>query len=403
MSNQHNYDHGNDHGQYFDEDAEWRYNAERSLKDKDEVGTILNQIQDALEGSRFNEAQPLFDKLPLDSMHPRAQMRYHFLAGWLQLSLGQMDVAYTELTHSLQLATQMKARIPLAYISYRLGIYHYRNNQFVEAEGYFIQTWSAFYDHEIDDPKLKAYVNHSLGNATLRLGRFENAVGHYHDAMEQASAFDSSKWVGSVCWGLGLAHYHQGDLGVAKVEFSEALRLQQQEPINSFLATLTGMYGMILIELNQPHAAERELNHAIYLGRQVGDNTILVTAQGNLAHAYLAQGRLSEALTMAQEALAQAYALGVTALDVAQTQQTLAKVHAQMGSYEQAAANLAEAEETMRKSGDSVKYMALLYDYGWMLKKAGEYHHAAQKLTLACYLRNPAWQYLEMEYAQPWL
>ncbi len=374
--------------------AEWRHEAERSRKDKGEFGAVLDQIQAALDSKRFNEAQALFDSLPLDSLNQRTQMRCHYLQGWLKLSLGQMDTAHKDLIHSLQLAVQLKARRPLAYIRYRLGVFHYRNRRFWDAEQYFLQTWNAFDDHEIDDRKLKAYVNHSLGNATLRQGRFKNAAGHYHDALDMASDFESSKLVGSVCWGLGLAYYYQGDLGVAKVEIGEALRLQQQEPIDSFLAKVTGMYGMILIELNQPLAGERELKHAIFLSEQIKDSTALVIAQGNLAESYLALGRLSEALNIAEQTLEQAYALGVASLDVAQSQQMLAKVYAQGGNYEKADAILTAAEEIMQQSGDQVKYMELLSAYGRMLIKAGDYQRAAQKLILACYLRNPSWRYL---------
>jgi tetratricopeptide (TPR) repeat protein len=358
------------------------------------AGGLLDQAQAMLEQEQYADSLALLEPLTGTHLTSMAQMRYCYLKGWALLNLQQLEVAYLELAHALKLASQLKAVSCAAYIHYRLGVAHYRRNQFAEAEHYFLRTWLALQDREIDDPKLKVQVDLSLGNATLRQGRFKNAIGHYHDALGDETQLLGGKWLGSIYWGLGLAYLYRREFGVAKVEIGAALGIQQQGAADSFLAMVNAMYGMILIELNQPEAALKELRHTVYLSKQVGDHSALVLTYGNIAEAYLACEQLPEALTAAQQAVAQAHELGVGPLHIAQVQLILAKVHASRGEYEQADVVFAEAETLISKSGDKVKHMELLHDYGKALLKWGNYARAIKKLTLACHLRNPMWRYL---------
>ncbi len=372
-------------------------NAEGNTPERDEnvnATQRLDQARAELEQGDGALALNTLSRVAWRKLPRPLQLRYRYLRGWALTQAWRYQQAHRELAVALRLAERLDEREYAARISYRIGLNYYRQGQFAQAERCFMRAWSAIYDGEVGDLLFRMYVDHSLGNCALRLGRFDEAASHYHDALSYGADVDDRKWVGSVYLGLGLAYLHQGEFALAKLAMEESLHLEEQVAADSFLVEISAMYAITLIELNQPRAAEQELRRTIYLSTQVGNHRTLAIAYGCLAEAHLADGRLSEALASAEQALAEAEHSEVSLLDRAQLQLVLAKVQAAAGEQQAADGAFAVAEQGMSQSGDEVKYAALLRDYAKALISWGEHERAAAKLEAAYSLLRPRWREL---------
>ncbi len=363
-------------------------------RDDNVTGVVarLDQAQAELERGDADRAQSILSSLGRGDLPRYTQMRYRYLWGWTHLRGRHYRDADMDLTTALALAKQLDEREYVARINYRIGVNHYRQSEFADAERYFLRCWNAIYEGEVRDLLFRMYVDHSLGNCSLRLGRFVGAASHYRDALSYGADVDDRKWVSSVYWGLGLAYLQQGEVALAKLALEESLYLAEQAAADSFLVEVSAMYAVALIELNQARAAEQELRRTIYLSRQVGNSRILALAYGCLAEAQLIDERLSEARATATQALVEAECEGISSLDRAQVQLVHAKVLTVARERGAADNAYSAAELGMSTSGDDVKYADLLRDYARALISWREYERAAVKLGLACYLLRPYWR-----------
>ncbi len=352
------------------------------------AAALLDRAQQELDRGCPTAAMQLLEPLRTGNLRLAVRMRYHFVLGSALSNDRLAERGEGELEHALRLAERLDDREYVVRCRYRLGVTYYQRLRFEEADGYFVSCWLAFDDGLISDPQLRMYVHHSLGNVALRLGNFKGAVSHYQDAIRRREGVGDSKLLGTVCWGLGLAHYHQRELGLAMMAMKEALNLQQRNAANAPLAAVNGMYAMMLIELNQAKAAERELKHTIYLAEQSHDYRVLVTAYGNLAEAYLAQDNPADALIAARFALEQAHAHAVGMVDMAQTYVTLAKVYTVLQRWADADANFEQAILLIGETRDEVKHEHFVYAHAQMLLKCGDYVKAVKKLVLAYRLNH---------------
>lgn len=351
---------------------------------------LLNQLLALVEQERYKEAAELlgdWQPLGLDATY---WLRYHFVKGAVSLNLAEMTTAYDELNRALQIANQLADRAYIGYVSYRLGVYHYRSSQFAIAEGYFVESWKVIKERAIrNNIKLSMYVNLSLGNTVMRRGNYRGAISHYRDALRDLEYLHSSKWLGSIYWGIGLCQMYIGMKVAAKVNMARGLRIQQDVAVNSFLAEMTGMYGMVLVVNGQFDAAERELRHAIYLSQQVNSKSAYLIACANMAELNLHRGTLDPALEWAERTVGEARMMQVSALNMAQTLHTLGNIHAARHEFVAAKKAFAEAEPLMRESKDEDKLGQLLKDYGKVLAQCGEYASAMPKLEQAVYKNAP--------------
>ncbi len=361
---------------------------------------LLDQAQMALERSDLKVAWARLRRIRVRRLTPPLKMRYHYLKGQAEFEAQRYSEAGRQLTTALTLAERLERREYTARIRYRIGVNLYRQRKFVEAERLFALCHTATIEGDVRDLLFRMYVDHSLGNCALRQGRFEGAVSHYRDALSYVSDVDDPRWVSSVYWGLGLAYLQSGEAAQAKIALEESLALAEDAATQSFMVEISAMYAVTLIKLNQANAAERELERTIYLSRAVGNNRTLAIAYSCLAEARMLDGQLPEALAAAEQAVVAAEQPGVDALDRAQVQLVVAKVHAAMGERIAAERIFEQAEAGMKGSGDDIKYADLLKEYARTLALWGETERGAAKLAAALGLLHPDWEMLPVAQAQ---
>jgi serine/threonine protein kinase/tetratricopeptide (TPR) repeat protein len=224
-----------------------------------------------------------------------------------------------------------------------LGLLHYKDDQFVQAERYQRQAL----DLLPADVSPSAHVPYllSLANTLRALQRDDEALSLYQQALDEivAEIGDGHPTAADVRFDLATFHAARGEFDRSVELMSAAMRVYE-----SALGQNHPRVGLACLELanieRNRGALERALEHAlrakaIYEHAYAADDIAHAKVHEHLGAIAFRQGRYDEAVVSYRRTLdLQSKHLASGALDIGFTQLNLAEAHVQLGQYDEALA-----------------------------------------------------------------
>jgi class 3 adenylate cyclase/tetratricopeptide (TPR) repeat protein len=141
--------------------------------------------------------------------------------------------------------------------------------------------------------------------ALAERGDFQAAIARGHESVEIADAVQHKYSLGFACWGLGLAYVLQGDLEQGARVAERAVALCQDWNLPSLGSFVSGVLGLARARLGRAAEAVLLLREALTSTERLGSKGIVGALMLTwLSEALLLSGRLDEARSVAEQALA---------------------------------------------------------------------------------------------------
>lgn len=331
------------------------------------------------------------DKPPAKLPTEQALMWY-WLAGWALMLAGRLNDAVPLLERGLRLAEQRCAhssplqRASLAESTERLrcflGLTLCALGKTQLAMQYHRRGLIAIADKTITDGHLKLMIYKGLGNESLILGWYQEAIGYYQKAIKQAENLDALRQQGLAYWGLGLSYQQSNDLPRAKTNYQHALRALGVWGNLPLLAQVRALLGQVLIDLGEYQEAGIQLTKSLENARLHGDNRSYGIALVNKAALHLARGDAEQAITVAISALQW--------VQQSQDRQTEGQLQLTLASAYIAAQDLPNAEQAFKRAIQIFEQInapdmqsKAYQEYGNFLANEKRFKEAYQQMYLA--------------------
>jgi tetratricopeptide (TPR) repeat protein len=244
---------------------------------------------------------------------------------------------------------------------------------------------------ELGKPAAEAAARENLGDAHLRRGRVDDAVGHYERSVALWRERGDSPGLARSLAGLGSAHERRGQLGKAVACYDESLELRRglddvratawalerlggahrewrgyTQAVNAYRESLR-LYqargdrtseARVRTELGityqlqgDPKRALRELNRSLRMHGELGDDQGAAFVLGHLGEVQRELGQHAEAVRMFKQGQVLARSLGDRPGEIVALRR-LGEVQAELGQDEEAAAAFEQSAAAARELGD---------------------------------------------------
>lgn len=265
-----------------------------------------DQYDEALQALGQNEEPPA--DLPV-----RQEPIWYWLVGWALIMKGKHQDGVELLERGLRLAEWLHShalpahRATQAELVERLrcyiGIAYCWQGKTRLALECHRQGLKAIMAGLISDADLKLMIYKGLGNETLALGKYSEAVNYYQHAVNQARDSNNPRQQGLAYWGLAVAYQQQGDLLKAKMSYQGALQTLQAHGNLQLVAQIRALLGLLLVDLREYEEAEDQLRLSLWAARQQNDFRSCGMALAYFASLHNARGEPERAIQAAEEAL----------------------------------------------------------------------------------------------------
>jgi len=328
----------------------------------------------------------------LDDLSVLQKPRWYALSGWALLLKTRYHEAIAALEKGLNLAEQLRGQAPLAQkaalaelaerLRCFLGNGYYEMGQPEMALEYHRRCLLAASEGGISDPELKLRIYLALGHDYLLLGRYQEAIGFYKQASNQATEVETLLAEGSLYWSLGLAYKDSGDLFRAKTNMQKALVAFELQENMRLAAQLRSLFGQVLVHLGQYEEAEVNLRQSLGAAERTGDTSTHGAALGNFATMHNAKGEYAQAIETAQQ--------GLAVVKASQDRRTEGQLHLTLSTAYEAGQDYQAAEQAIQQAmalfeqtGDK-DWMGRAHEkYGKFLADRGRFEEAYDHMRLA--------------------
>jgi HTH-type transcriptional regulator, quorum sensing regulator NprR len=232
-----------------------------------------------------------------------------------------------------------------------------------------------------DDSAMAPYLHHEMGRALYATGNYDEALGHFRDAVDASSGDpEDPTLVGRITIGIGHILYIRGDSQGAIEHYERARDLFRQV---SDLNTLGTVYSGLSLAYNRKGDAANALRYsrlsvAAFTAHQNEEQA--ARELNNLAVRYQELDDLSSALECGVEAVARAQI--VKARDVeAVAHSTLASVHLRLDEFDEARNEARLADGMARNDDDMARIDA------WIVQAKIAEHEGNAELADDLYVR----------------
>jgi DNA-binding SARP family transcriptional activator/Tfp pilus assembly protein PilF len=242
------------------------------------------------------------------------------------------------------------------------------------------------------DRAAEAAVLTQIGNIGWQQSRFQQAGGHYRQAMALCREADDRAGGARVLGNLGLVEMELGRYGQAARHQQEAVAIFRA--IGDRLGEAWTLCNLGLTRRMQGHYEEAAGYHrqALDLSREIGDRQVEACALGRLGVVDLRLGRYQHAAGYLRHALALYREMGHAGSEAA-TLARLGDVCLRLGRYQHATGNFEQALALSRKIGVPNQEADALNGLGEVLSRTGEADkaraHHATALRLASQTGSP--------------
>lgn len=280
--------------------------------DREAIQQRLNQAKTSLRGGNWREAWRVLGEgeRPLGNVFEIQLVDWYWLTGWALIQQQQPDDAARLLQEGVKLAKQLRVLLPsslqaqleeaIVWVTQYLGTAYCALGKTPLAYQYHLRCRNAILDGTVRDPELKLVIYTGLGRDALVLGRFEESISAYQNALRQAEDQRNPRQRGFAYWGLGMAYQAKEDFLRAKASYRQALEELNQHEDLRLLAQVRNLLGHVLFHLGAWKQAERQYRFSLKVVQRLEDYTTWGYLLGNLSELFAAQGQWEEALAAAK-------------------------------------------------------------------------------------------------------
>lgn len=279
-----------------------------------QVQQVLAEAEQSIRQRQPAQALELLRNLdqPFINQLMKQYPRWYMLMGWSLILQYQVQEARDVLQQGLQLVeTQRQApgakdqylREQAEWLRYFQGLSYCMNDQPAQSLYHHRQGLTAIRDGIIQSHELMQLTYKGLGNATLALGYYREAVVFFTLAKRHGLDVHDPRAGGLILWGLAIAHKFLGEMSEAKDAFIQAAQIFEQLGEKTLVAQLRSMIAPLLIDLQHYDEAEDILRQALGAAQRDGDEHTRGIVLANMAALHLANGKLERAIRSVHDAL----------------------------------------------------------------------------------------------------
>lgn len=221
------------------------------------------------------------------------------------------------------------------------------------------------------DRVAEATAMRDLGAACLRLGRHEEAMGHYRSVLALTRDVGDRAGEAGTLNNLGNVHERLGDLEKALDCYHRALPIAREERIHGGEATLLVNLGATYTHMAEYEQARENCEQALAIFVRIGDNGGAARALGNIGDILCSMGEYDQALDQLGGGLARAREIGAVSIET-EILNAFGTTQFEMGSPAAARQTHEAALASAREMGDRLEEGRALEGLSRALDAVGE-------------------------------
>ncbi|MCS6828753.1 MAG: tetratricopeptide repeat protein, partial [Caldilinea sp.] len=221
--------------------------------------------------------------------------------GYVAHFQGEEEKALDFWEQALQIYQELGDRPRLLSIWQHLGDAYAALGDLGRAYEYYVTAYAR--REEVYDPRHAAHTEDGFARLLIRLGRYAQAHELSRQALAEQRRLGDRIGVIETLYTLGVAEREMGDAPAALLHYQEALHLSRTSNAQFYEGAILFEIGNAWAALERPGMALAAYHQALDLTHADGRLHLRIAVKGEMAAVYLAQGHLTEALALIEEAL----------------------------------------------------------------------------------------------------
>ncbi len=352
-----------------------------------EVRLALLTAQTTLERAADDRSEKALQQvaLHLARLSSAERARYYYLHGKFYNMKSDPIAAIAELEearHYLQESYDLELEV---LIENALGHAHYLQRRIMPALTHYLagleQINSA---KETFTSNLKWKLLMNVANCYLALNDWDQAIGSFREALEQAGSAMDLPSQAELFYGLAYSYGEQGDFQRACLNLGRSLQIYEQVEDQRLMVRTRNALADMQAQTGQYDSAEAHVNEVLRLSQFVPLSDRCMEVQGLVTMAIIRQrqGKLTDASKSIDRALELREHCG-SVIQVGRLFQTAAEVQADIGNKDLAESYYKQALEVLEPSGLPVSLSDVYHSYGQRLRGWGEVDRAFEYMEKA--------------------
>lgn len=310
------------------------------------------------------------------------RMRAQLILAEVKLRLGQMEVALP-LLHEARISAETRKSMAITVEIYdRIGSAHYLLRQMSEASRWFERALNTYGSATVIEPLLKARVLGHRANMHYLAGQPQDAILAYQAAIAAAEGVLDMQGMAGIYEGLAMSYQQTGQAERALNYAQRSLRLFEALQDVRMSAQLRNNMAEIMLEQGQTAEAERLFIEGARQLQEVGDRAARPHLLAGAAESALLLGKLDEARTRIEAALAAAEQSNDPLCRMAAERVSGRVAHA-LGLEKESRIHFERALQLGATIDSASEASRVAYDYARMLEECGEHQEAALRYRQA--------------------
>ncbi|MCG7542280.1 response regulator [Pseudoalteromonas sp. OF7H-1] len=269
------------------------------------IELLLSLGKSAYKQNQFKDALVFLNQLELITQSDRLSDN-HFSAvkvqGICYFYLGHYQQAIEFYSRALALAEQRNVPIEMANLHSNLGLAYFNSFTLDLALHNYLKADELY--QEFGNAQDHADILLNISGVYIRQGAYDKAEEMLHEALNAFVELNDEYGVALAQADLGVLYTETKRPALAKASYQAAIAYYEAQNDVRHLSFEYGNLALLSYSQNQLELAEKEANFALYYAEKAQNPANLMEAQFTLAQIFFAQGRLTEALTNAEQSLA---------------------------------------------------------------------------------------------------
>lgn len=268
---------------------------------------------------------------------------------------GQYDEALTLFKESLQAEIDVGNQRMQGLVLNNIGNVYFFKADYQNARTYFEQSLQR--REQLKVPSDIADALHNLGDTATRMGQYDVAIEQYLRALDLRRSAGDQRGAALESSSMGILFGYQGRYGAALSSEEDALKTFRELQERSYwLAEILGLYGNALAQMGRSEDAQKSLEEAMTVAREVKNQATAAEIQGYRGDDAFYRGDYKEAAALYDQALKRAP--HTSDLDLILVLKfNVAKTAVRQGRFQSAASSLSKFSQEADTMG--LKYVSV--------------------------------------------
>jgi signal transduction histidine kinase/CheY-like chemotaxis protein len=308
--------------------------------DKQDISRLQKQLASTSnESDRISLLLNLSEKLETDS----ARMALHYA------------------TNAKELAEKSNNQVFLAFALVKTGNALLSLNEFQESRINYEKGLEILKQFNAKEPNRSdvnlnlAQAYYGLGLTDYYLGKYEQSVLYYQDALRKYTVFNDRQVIANIYQNMGLVYYDLGNFDLSLEYYFKSLDLNKKLGRKINIAGLTQNIGLFYLHNKDYKKAASYINESLEIYQEIEDNEGIASSFSNMGLIFQEQGDFSKALGYFKDAYQSFLAIGYLP-GIILTLHNIGTANADLRQFNPALSNY----ERSLKMADSVGYTDMI-------------------------------------------